>query len=251
LSLLSSSDREFQRQSLLPNEHLGYLPPVKLLKDFIPQHNCIDEVLQLKEGQQCLSKLEYILEGCKDWFESLKSKKNHNPLGLSDNEVMALALYTYDIGLQGGREDNFYFQLNKVLQERNQTTMMKWRGYLYFLQRALSHFPDQKMTVYRGIPEYDIFEKEYIGGRKIHWSGFSSTTSTLEKAKNFVGASGVVLCIKILGGKCIKDYSIFPSEDEILLSPNMAFIVTQELYLKDSHYYLDLTQQLPGKTFVF
>jgi len=98
----------------------------------------------------------------------------------------------------------------------------------------------------------NIIQQNYSLGAKIHWSGYSSTTNKLAKAKEFAGKTGVIMKISILNGKSIVNYSAFPIEDEILLSPNLKLFVSEELYQGDDGYnYIDLIQEKIGPTFVF
>ena len=38
---------------------------------------------------------------------------------LTESEVMAIVMYTYDITTMGSQHENFYFQLNEILRRRN------------------------------------------------------------------------------------------------------------------------------------
>jgi len=62
--------------------------------------------------------------------------------------------------------------------------------------------------------------------------------------------TGVILKIKIWNGKDIKNYSANPSEQEILLSPNMKFVVTKGFHEEKGWFYVHLIQCL-AETFVF
>jgi len=69
---------------------------------------------------------------------------------------------------------------------------------------------------------------------------------------NFSGGEGLVLKIDIVSGKSIQDYSAIPVENEILLSPNMSFIVSKGLHrTKDGLLSIQLVQVSLESTFVF
>jgi len=138
-----------------------------------------------------------------------------------------------------------------MLLQRNAKTLQIWAHYIYFLQKALSKLPDEECTVYRGVNAIDIVQKEYLKGRRIHWSGFSSTTRNFEIAKEFAGKDGVVMQISVENGKSIKEYSFLPREDEILLSPNMAFIVTEDIFSKNDTLVIKLSQKKLPTNFCF
>jgi len=58
-----------------------------------------------------------ILSDCLPFAKSLPNSHN-----LSENEKLAVVLYTWDI--ETLREDNFYYNLNKKLQENNQILLV-------------------------------------------------------------------------------------------------------------------------------
>ena len=190
-----------------------------------------------------MSKLGLIVHDCMEWAKGF-NLQNKNPNLLSEDEILALALYTWDLGLNGKREENFYFNLNHTLQERNPEKMQTWAGYLYFLQSALSKFPDMKAIVYRGIPSIGITKHYNDSGALIHWSGYSSSSTSLEKAQAFAGKGGVVMKISVNRGKKISFYSTNPSEDEVLLSPNMNLLVRKGLYDYNGQAMVDLAQYI-------
>ena len=72
-----------------------------------------------------------------------------------------------------------------------------------------------------------IIQQKYIWGSEIHWSGFTSTSSSLLTAKQFENTNGIIFRIKVSTGISIY-YSSFPNEEEILLSPNWSAFVYSE-----------------------
>ena len=67
----------------------------------------------------------------------------------------------------------------------------------------------------------------------VHWSGFSSTSTNANVARCppfYYGPPGVVFKLTVLNAKNIQPFSVLPHEAELLLSPNMEFLVTKELY---------------------
>jgi len=54
---------------------------------------------------------------------------------------------------------------------------------------------------------------------------------------------GVIFKIQVISGHDIGPCSYFPTENEILLSPNARFVVTKELYYTDEGYWsVDLAE---------
>ena len=196
----------------------------ELLDGFQPKKSCKEYVTELAH-EPGMAKLPHIVQECATWLESFIAQ-NINPNNLTEDEIFAVGLYTWDLGFNGEREENFYFNLNKVLQERNpqnQLELHKWAGYLYFLQSALDKIPDKEIIVFRRIPSDSDITKYYKKGTPVYWSGYYSASTSFEKAKEFAYPDGVVMKMTVYNGKSIRDYASFPVEDEILLSPNMKF----------------------------
>jgi len=237
------------RQNIYPNDPVLPLGSIEI-HDFKPSSTCLVELNTLK-NLPGMDKLDIILDECVEWTESFVWK-NHNPNGLDENEIFAVCIYTYDLLAKGKQEENFYFQLNNMLRMRSPQEFDKWRGYLYYLQNALHKFPNLITTVYRGIPmeHLEYIQKEYLEKRPIFWSGFSSSTPSLDVAKLFAKQNGIILKTKINQGKVIKEYSFLSGESEVLIRPNSNFIVTKALYKdSDGFYYVELEEM--QKTLMF
>lgn len=95
-------------------------------------------------------------------------------------------------------------------------------------------------------------QEHYSVGRTIHWSAFTSTTTDVKVAKGFTGSSKVLFRITIVTGKDIMKYSVIKGEKEILLNPNMSFVVfkkpTRE---EDGYFYVDMVQRVDSDTYIF
>jgi hypothetical protein len=64
----------------------------------------------------------------------------------------------------------------------------------------------------------------YDPDKRVHWSGYSSTSTDIEVAKKFAGPNGLILVIGVLNAKNVQAYSWFGKvESELMLSPNMEF----------------------------
>lgn len=234
------------RQSL--HQDIGYKGVLDVLKNFAPKKSCKEFVLELGKTQG-MEQFPFIATECETWLED--HLFTGNPNGLTKDELFAVGMYTWDLGLNGSKEENFYFILNNILRVRKTVILTEWRGYLYYLQSALKKFPNKKVTVFRGIPDVDFIKGVYKIGRKIHWSGYSSSTTKLPTAKSFAGSTGVIMKVAIHNGKDIQSCSPFPVEDEIVLSPNMKLFVSREIYQEDGFFFIDLIQEAVDDTFVF
>ena len=82
-----------------------------------------------------------------------------------------------------------------------------------------------------GVPRHEgdgPNQSSYIKSSKIHWSGFSSTSVDPAVARAFA-SGGVIFVLDVRNAKDIQPFSWFGSgEGELLLNPNMEFLVTKE-----------------------
>jgi len=215
-----------------------------------PPVSCEDCVEGLYEPQKVLKQIK---KDCLFWYETQHQgeSKHPNPKNLTQDEFLAVGFYTWDIGFSGSRENNLFYHLNQSLRKRDPTTIKKWSGYLYYLQSALNKFPNIECLVYRGIPDKDVVIKNYTFLRRITWSSYSSTTTSLKKAQEFAGPQGVIMKIKVTHGKDICEYSAFQQENEVLLSPNFKLTVTRTIYQEDGNLFVDLSQDPTDEEFIF
>ena len=163
------------------------------------------------------------------------------------HRYLALVAFTFDNNVD--RDANVYYALNKALRNRKASVhpFKRWKGFLYFLMRALDKLPHFQGTVYRGANGglgQATVRREYRMGRPVQWAAFSSTTKHLAAAKDFVDKDvGVLFKLKVVSARDIVAYSYFPKENEILLSPNTRFVVTSELYVdEDGFACIDLAE---------
>lgn len=170
----------------------------------------------------------------------------------SQDEILALVIYGWDLEF-ATKEQNFYFVLNTVLQERKYSILKLLSSYMYWLQSGFSKLDNYVGTVYRGVPPNiaDKVSKKYTQNTRIQWSSYSLTTTDLSVALSFAGANGIVLEITISTGKSLKKFSKFSSEEDILLSPNMVFIVSKSVHEFNASTRIQLIQQSPQSLFVY
>eukprot|EP01126_Amoeba_proteus_P037659 TRINITY_DN3897_c0_g1_i14.p1 TRINITY_DN3897_c0_g1~~TRINITY_DN3897_c0_g1_i14.p1 ORF type:complete len:344 (+),score=93.71 TRINITY_DN3897_c0_g1_i14:433-1464(+) len=229
-------------------KNVKYVPVIQLVGKFKPKGSCRNYVSHLKDE---IPYLDDIIDGVNNWFLSFVQDPDHNPYGLQEDEIIALGFYTFDL-MVCEKEDNFYWIFNKVLIQRNPHKIQSWMGYIYYLQLALSKFPNSEVTVYRGISsdQLDNFIQNYTCGTRIHWSAYTSSSLNLSHAKKFAGPNGIIITISILNGKNISSYSVFGGESEILLSPNMTFIVIQAKF-NEGYYLVDLQEIATDSLVIF
>ena len=211
--------------------------------------------------------LEYILdESVKITADILrKAPPDASTEPLVPCEALALVIYTFDIRMSlmsvdptGEGNDNFFVQLNVVLQKRNAlppAVLVQLQPYMYYCfcaMRKLKKLSD--ITTYRGVPTTAsaVVAANYVGGTMVHWSGFTSTSRNLSVAQGFARAGGIIFRIQVFDGRCIKDFSAVRAEDEVLLSPNTKLMVIKGMTLDvaSGYYYVDLVQSVDAD-FIF
>ena len=140
-----------------------------------------------------------------------------NPLdNLSPDESASIMLYTLEWPLP---VTSFYLILNNILGAENRVLLEPWFLYLKLFITALSKLPSERRLLYRGV-KLDM-SAAYPSGTLHIWWRFSSCTSsinTLESDK-FLGTTGTrtLFSINCHTGKQIRQHSMYPKEDEVLL----------------------------------
>jgi len=210
-----------------------------------PHDSCMECLLLCREHIPDIEQL------CRDVsFKVEQLKWEDLPAKLHDDELFALAAYTYDFNT-GAKEGQLYYALNQGLRSRDfksrGAVLSVWGGYLYYLMAALEKLPSLKMHVYRGHPDKAAVLRQYKEGRPIQWGAFSSTSRRPQLASSFTDREkGIIFRLKVTTGKDVKDFSFFAAEEEeVLLSPQTRFVVTSEPYVNpdDGYWYLDLLEQ--------
>ena len=166
-------------------------------------------------------------------FESIKSLMKYSSevaryaarKGLLDNlkitqsDVMALTIYTYDFGPKDF-EKNPYRLVNKRLNEQKKYDAEDFKGYILRLLAVLRKLPayDKTKTLYRAVTNVKEYCREV--GKELFWPGFTSTSSEESIAINFfnsIAIKGEKYIFEITGcfNKCynIKDFSFHSNED--------------------------------------
>eukprot|EP00727_Mastigamoeba_balamuthi_P007623 m51a1_g3481 putative nad(+)--arginine adp-ribosyltransferase mav (964) ;mRNA; f:772838-777011 len=209
-----------------------------------PKAKTVREDMLSHAAEINMENLAFVLDDVEIVVDSLSSSPATKELittrGLDKEDVFAIALYTYDVGLAGEQEDNVYYRLNEALRLRAEAP---WSGFIYFLTRALRKLPSFKGTVFRGNKSPDLVRKEYLTGREIIWSGYTSTSLDLSTARKFAGKGGVVFRIATSSGKDVSRLSTLGTENEILLPPNAVLVVSRSMYQDGDTWYVDLVEK--------
>ena len=185
--------------------------------------NWITELLRLgTAGTLGVPQLDKLVADIDDRMRAL-------PAGMDaaeQNRRFALYLYTADAGV-------LYKHFNEALRSKAADRFMPWRPFYAHLMKSLRDLPDVKQTVYRGILDPPSLER-YSDASKVCWQGFSSTSIDPANARTFATTFGYVFKLKVTNGKDIRAYSWYGNtEGELLLNPNMEFLVTKELHVPE------------------
>jgi len=212
--------------------------------------------LSCKECIQGLSLpyLQNTLESCEYWIEQFAKGELPNPHKLNKDELLAIAIYTSDVGVNGKPEDNVYFQLNQALRSDNSEDRKIWDPYLSHFQSALAKIPDEVTVAFRGVGVSSFASIKTYGvqpGNRTQTRAFVSASRSASSAMEFAGPGGVVMRFSLCTGKDISHYSVMPSEAEVILSPNMTFLVMESLRYIKEQWTISLLQESPNSTFVF
>ena len=119
----------------------------------------------------------------------------------------------------------------KDLRSQNRTAVRPWRDYIWLLLHALRKLPPTEHgMVYRGCRKTPAeIGLELTDGFEVTWASFSSTATTNKVMEQFVGQTGprTMMTIEVTEslGRDVRDFSLFPSENEILFPPNLSFAV--------------------------
>lgn len=166
------------------------------------------DALQVPEIRDVVFQVDARMRGAHDLDDAAKNRQ--------------FAIYMYTI------HSRVYPRFNDALRERPRGALFDaWSPFLSHLMGALRALPDHARKVYRGIQDPPNLH-HYIKSSRIHWSGFSSTTVDPDVARGFA-SGGVIFVLDVQNAKDIQPFSWFGSaEGELLLSPNMEFLVTEE-----------------------
>jgi hypothetical protein len=214
-----------------------------------PQKTCAEHLREMCSDPDIIASIPQLSFIIDDSIEIADCLSDDEGVLLSSCQLLAIIIFTYDLGMNADHiSENFYYQLNDVLRKRNASQMLQWRPFFYYFLEALKTLPpvadeNNMVTLYRGTPNIDEIRANYRKGRKIYWSGFSSATPEKSVAGNFAGLDGVILRLSVVSGRDISSYSAIQSDSEVLLSPNIKFLVTGTLQKEsDGYLYLDLME---------
>jgi hypothetical protein len=165
--------------------------------------------------------------------------RSNNPHALSEDEIFAVVLYTYDLGprsTQADGSDNFYFVVNDVIRKAKKegpAVLEPLKEYFECFDSVWHKLPQVRGRYFRGVPRasWAMVRGAYHVGRPIEWTAITSVSKNARVAERFAakdGAGGIVFDININDARDVALYSAVPAEEEVILSPNTQFTVASE-----------------------
>lgn len=184
--------------------------------------------------------------------EQLSYEDEVEALGLTDDEIGTVVVYTYDD--HSGPKNQPYMYLNGDLRKRSATDRKAcfecWGPFLKLFMAALSKLPDVECEVMRGMQNKATVVKQYKIGRPIQWGAFTSTTRDEAVAKGFITRDdGVLLRLHVETAKDIRMLSFIPQEDELLLGPNVVMRASEKVAEVDGWSVLRMVEDSKDRKF--
>jgi len=155
-------------------------------------------------------------------MKAKKVRKKYPELSL--DECTSIVMYTME---DAPREASIYIKMNEALRAKDRSKVRPWRDFIWLLLHALQKLPVMQISnVVRGCkkrPQEMSLDLER--GDEITWSAFTSTATSVDVMNAFLGDDGprTLLQIELTEpvARSIQDFSLFPSENEVLLPPNV------------------------------
>jgi hypothetical protein len=132
--------------------------------------------------------------------------------GLTIDEAAAIRLYTGN-ALYGALNE----RLREMAREKLLQTLHPFHGIAQLIQSAMLKLPAfGEALVFRGVREAKAnLDLEYKNGQEFEWGQFTSCSTKGATAEAF--ATKTKFAVHSFGGRCLREFSEYPSEDEVML----------------------------------
>ena len=120
----------------------------------------------------------------------------------------------------------------KAEPDQRDRLIKAWAPFLYFCISGVMKCPCVAVgtVAWRGRPEGpQLMQRSYAQGHEVIYCSFTSMTTNFEFAARMSRGTGVVLEFALLTGYRLDEVSRFPTEDEVVLPPNVRFCVTSDV----------------------
>jgi hypothetical protein len=185
--------------------------------------------------------LFFCVDQCENIFEQLQKFKLEPRGNLKKDQILSVLLYIYEYGRD--HTHTLSYSLNRALLTSD-TTFDRYLGLLRSAFSKLETTSSSKQTVYRGIflnPENSVFIdplKRLPEGAKFQWFCYSRCTRSLDLAKTYATPAGIILEIENALTLSFIEFGNIISDDELLLSPNALYTVTNKYHRIDQGYFV-------------
>jgi hypothetical protein len=173
----------------------------------------------------------------------VKMAKKHctfpNEHKLEKDEAATVYLYTMEMS----DDACVYRILNQTLRVEDRSKVRPWFPYLKLLDSAMSKLPKFKGIVWRGVNK-DV-STAFKKGQKITWWSVSSCSKSVDIISAFLDKApqSTLFNIECSTGKCIAEYTCYPSEDEVILMPGTTFeVVSNPLHHHGGLHFIHLKE---------
>jgi hypothetical protein len=240
----------FQSSILEMLKKSGQTPSYERLKQVCAPHETLDGMAQheqkSKESYENFLKPKNTIPDPEHPvpFSRRNPQQPAPPMGTDDALACAFALSFYTgsnvyqkvnrsasiIARHGNGEATTMAKENKKFEE---TSII-----MYYLIKALSYIDFYWGVVSRAIILDTQELNEYKPGNLVTWIQFSSSAKGDKPPEHF-SSRNTIFFIYSLTGRCIKDYSNFPGEEEVLFPPHSTFLVNHvEPFGLQTHIYM-------------
>jgi len=169
--------------------------------------------------EKAVERIIPILPQITDFVIQAKNKCKQDSTVLTLDESAAIYLYTMPT--------KFYETLNDALRIENRHKLKPWFAFLKLFITALTKLPSVSGTFWRGVP-CDIVS-EYIVDRVQIWWSVNSCSTKLNVVEMFLDKKGTLFNIQAIEAKNISEYSVFQSEEEVILTPGTRLRVKSKI----------------------
>jgi hypothetical protein len=190
--------------------------------------------LRLVTLEEATETLIPLVPGVIDYVSTAKNECNRNTTLLTWDESAAIYLYSMPIP--------FYRRLNEALRAEDRHALQPWFAFLKLFITALQRLPSTKKTVWRGVSG-DV-GTVFDDGDVHTWWSVNSCSPDISVVKQYLDNSSTLFAIDASHGKNISEYSIFHSENEIVLMPGTRVRAkAHSLSLEDRFFLVHLEEE--------
>ncbi len=189
----------------------------------------IDDLKTSLDFLQLKHQIESFVTKAKATIVNIKQQKPELK-DASEDGLVSIMLWT---------SNAFYSDLNKDL--RGTGDFSKWNPYLKSLLNGLNAMPYFRGVVYRGFSNYQDFQV-YQKGKLVIWKTVNALSKDKATAKGFSNSAGTLFEAEVFSSRDISSISVFPTEDEVIMTPYSCFEVVDVIKKAGKPAYVKLRE---------